>query len=86
MIVEDEPLAAEVLADYIQQVPFLVLQHVCTDAIYAMEKLQADKIDLMFLDIHLPKLKGLDFLEALKNPPRVIITSAYKIMLCRATI
>jgi DNA-binding LytR/AlgR family response regulator len=76
--VEDEPLAAEVLTDYIQQVPFLELSEVCTDAIFAMEKLQADKIDLMFLDIHLPKLKGLDFLEALKTPPRVIITSAYK--------
>lgn len=78
IIVEDEPLAAEVLADYIQQVPFLQLNEVCADAIYAMEKLQADNIDLMFLDIHLPKLKGLDFLESLKNPPHVIITSAYK--------
>ena len=78
IIVEDEPLAAEVLTDYIQQVPFLQLKEICTDAIYAMEKLQSDKIDLMFLDIHLPKLKGLDFLEALKNPPHVIVTSAYK--------
>lgn len=78
IIVEDEPLAAEVLTDYIQQVPFLQLNEVCTDAIYAMEKLQAEKTDLMFLDIHLPKLKGLDFLESLKNPPNVIITSAYK--------
>lgn len=78
IIVEDEPLAAEVLTDYIQQVPFLELSEVCTDAIFAMEKLQANNIDLMFLDIHLPKLKGLDFLEALKTPPRVIITSAYK--------
>src|SRR5437868_10427691 len=78
IIVEDEPLAAEVLTDYIMQVPFLQLNEVCTDAIYAMEKLQAEKTDLMFLDIHLPKLKGLDFLEALKTPPHVIITSAYK--------
>ena len=78
IIVEDEPLAAEVLSDYIQQVPFLQLNEICTDAIYAMEKLQANKIDLMFLDIHLPKLKGLDFLESLKTPPHVIVTSAYK--------
>ncbi|HVX28046.1 MAG TPA: LytTR family DNA-binding domain-containing protein [Parafilimonas sp.] len=78
IVVEDEPLAAEVLTDYIQQVPFLELSEVCTDAIFAMEKLQANNIDLMFLDIHLPKLKGLDFLEALKTPPSVIITSAYK--------
>lgn len=60
-------MTAEVLADYIHQVPFLELKEVCTDAIYAMEKLQSDKFDLMFLDIHLPKLKGLDFLEAIKT-------------------
>ena len=77
LIVEDEPLAAEVLADYIQQVPFLKLTEVCTDAIYALERLQANDTALLFLDIHLPKLKGLDFLESLINPPQVIITSAY---------
>ena len=77
IIVEDEPLAAEVLSDYINQVPFLELKGVCADAIYAMEVLQGGKIDLIFLDIHLPKLKGLEFLESLKNPPAVIITSAY---------
>src|SRR6266487_1169528 len=78
IIVEDEPLAAEVLADYIKQVPFLELKKICTDAIFAMEMLQTEKIDLIFLDIHLPKLKGLEFLESLKNPPKIIITSAYK--------
>lgn len=77
LIVEDEPLAAEVLTDYIRQVPFLDLKGVCPDAIYAIERLQAEKTDLIFLDIHLPKLKGLEFLESLKNPPPVIITSAY---------
>ncbi len=78
LIVEDEPLAAEVLRDYIHQVPFLELKQICADALYAMEILQSEKVDLIFLDIHLPKLKGLDFLEALKTPPSVIITSAYK--------
>ncbi|HXL55582.1 MAG TPA: response regulator, partial [Chitinophagaceae bacterium] len=78
IVVEDEPLAAEVLADYIKQVPFLELKKICTDAIFAMEMLQTEKIDLIFLDIHLPKLKGLEFLESLKNPPKIIITSAYK--------
>jgi len=77
IIVEDEPLAAEVLTDYIHQVPFLELKGVCADAIYAMEMLHGGKIDLIFLDIHLPKVKGLEFLESLKNPPAVIITSAY---------
>lgn len=78
LVVEDEPLAAEILVDYISQVPFLELRSVCSDAIYAMEILQTEKIDLIFLDIHLPKLKGMDFLESLKSPPSVIITSAYK--------
>jgi DNA-binding LytR/AlgR family response regulator len=77
IIVEDEPLAAEVLQDYISQVPFLQLKGICTDALFAMEFLQKEKIDLAFLDIHLPKLKGLDFLKTLTNPPRVIITTAY---------
>lgn len=78
IIVEDEPLAAEVLKDYIQQIPFLQLKGVCDDAIYALETLQKEPIDLIFLDIHLPKLKGLDFLRSLKHPPAVIITSAYQ--------
>ncbi len=78
IIVEDEPLAAEVLEDYIRQVPFLNLKCICPDAIFAMEVLQKQKIDIMFLDIHLPKLKGLDFIETLKNPPQVIITTAYR--------
>jgi DNA-binding LytR/AlgR family response regulator len=78
IIIEDEPLAAEILSDYIKQVPFLDLKAVCTDAIYGMEMLQQEKIDLIFLDIHLPKLKGLEFLETLKTPPNVIITTAYK--------
>lgn len=78
IIVEDEPLAAEVLEDYIKQVPFLELKGICSDAIYAMDMLQKEKIDLIFLDIHLPKLKGFDFVKALKNPPQVIITSAYQ--------
>ena len=78
IIIEDEPLPAEVLSDYIRQVPFLELKTVCNDALFAIEFLQNEKTDLIFLDIHLPKLKGLEFLESLKNPPQVIITSAYK--------
>jgi DNA-binding LytR/AlgR family response regulator len=78
IIIEDEPLAVEILSDYIKQVPFLRLKHICNDAIYAMEVVQQNKIDLIFLDIHLPKIKGLDFLALLKNPPPVIITSAYQ--------
>lgn len=77
IIVEDEPLAAEVLQDYINQIPFLSLKEICPDAIIALEMLQKEKIDLIFLDIHLPRLKGLDFIKTLKNPPQIIITTAY---------
>ena len=78
IIVEDEPLAAEVLEDYIKQIPFLELKGICEDAIFALEFLQKQKIDVVFLDIHLPRLKGLDFIKTLKNPPQVIITTAYR--------
>ena len=77
IIVEDEPLAAEVLEDYIGQIPFLKLTAKCSDAIFAMEMLQQEKVDVIFLDIHLPRIKGFDFLKTLKKPPQVIITSAY---------
>jgi DNA-binding LytR/AlgR family response regulator len=78
IIVEDEPLAAEILQDYIRQVPFLKLVCCCTDAFYAMDSLQKFDIDLIFLDVHLPKMKGLDLIKVLKHPPKVIITSAYQ--------
>jgi DNA-binding LytR/AlgR family response regulator len=77
LIIEDEPLASEILEDYIHQVSFLQLKGVCRDALFAASALQKEKIDLIFLDIHLPKLKGLDFLKTLKNPPLVILTTAY---------
>lgn len=77
IIVEDEPLAAEVLADYVKQVPFLDLKGICEDALYAVEMMKKEKIDVIFLDIHLPKLKGLDFIKTLTQSPQIIITSAY---------
>ena len=77
LIVEDEPLAADILQDYISQLPFLELKATCTDAIYALDVLKKEKIDLIFLDIHLPGLKGLEFLKTLAEPPRVILTTAY---------
>ncbi len=77
LIVEDEPLAVDIISDFISQVPFLQLVSVCNDAFSAMEVLKKETIDLIFLDIHLPKLKGLDFLSTLKKPPMVVITTAY---------
>lgn len=77
IIVEDEPLAVKVLADYVAQVPFLDLQGSFKDAILATDYLRTNTVDLIFLDIHLPKLKGMAFLKTLTNPPAVIITTAY---------
>ncbi len=77
IIIEDEPLAVKVLSDYISQVPFLKLEKSFKDAILATDWLRSNSIDLMFLDIHLPKLKGMTFLKTFAHPPAVIITTAY---------
>jgi DNA-binding LytR/AlgR family response regulator len=77
IIVEDEPLATKVLADYVSQVPFLELQETFKDAILATDWLRHHITDLIFLDIHLPKLKGMAFLKTLTHPPAVVITTAY---------
>lgn len=77
IIVEDEPLAAEVLTDYIKQVPFLELCGTCGNVFEASALLDATAVDLLFLDIHLPGMKGLDFLRSLTKSPAVILTTAY---------
>ena len=77
IIIEDEPLAVKVLSDYISQVPFLELRGTFKNALLAADYLQEQSIDLLFLDIHLPKLKGMAFLKTLRNPPAVIVTTAY---------
>ncbi|WP_247235579.1 LytTR family DNA-binding domain-containing protein [Telluribacter sp. SYSU D00476] len=77
IIIEDEPLAVKVLTDYISQVPFLDLRGSFRDAIMATDFLRQHTVDLMFLDIHLPRLKGMAFLKTLTHPPAVIITTAY---------
>lgn len=77
IIVEDEPLAVRVLAEYVAQVPFLELLGTFKDAILATDFLRRHAVDVLFLDIHLPKLKGMAFLKTLTNPPAVIITTAY---------
>src|SRR5579863_1888490 len=77
IIIEDEPLAVKVLADYISQIPFLGLTATFKDAILATDYLRHNNTDLIFLDIHLPRLKGMAFLKTLANPPAVVITTAY---------
>ena len=78
LIIEDEPLAAEILQDYVRQIPFLDLRHTCSDALTALEFLKTEKTDVLFIDIHLPRLSGLDFIKTLKNPPQIIVTTAYR--------
>ena len=77
IIIEDEPLAVKVLSDYISQVPFLELQGTFKDALLATDYLRQHTTQLIFLDIHLPRLKGMAFLKTLPDPPAVIITTAY---------
>ena len=77
LIVEDEPLAREIIGRYVQQVPTLQLAGECANAIQAFTFLQQHAVDLMFLDIRMPQLDGNDFLKTLQNPPRVIFTTAY---------
>ena len=77
IIVDDEPLALDILETYIAQVPQLNLVKRCSNAFEANEALQQNKVDLMFLDIQMPQMTGTDFLKTLKNPPLVVFTTAY---------
>ena len=76
--VDDEPLALKLLQDNISKVPFLVLVRACHDAFEAMTALQENKIDLVFIDIQMPGMTGLQFIGSLENKPLVIFITAYK--------
>ena len=77
IIVDDEPLAQDVLETYIEKMPDLNLVQKCNNAIEANEALKNHQVDLMFLDIQMPQLTGIDFLRTLNNPPLAIFTTAY---------
>ena len=77
MVVEDEPLAQNVLKKYIAEHPSLKLVAVCEDALDAQQQLIRHSIDLIFLDINLPRLSGIHFLKTLPHHPAVIFTTAY---------
>lgn len=77
IIVDDEPLAQDVLETYIEKIPELHLVKKCSNAFEANEALQSNKIDLMFLDIQMPQLTGIDFVKTLTSPPLIIFTTAY---------
>lgn len=78
LIIDDEPLAHEVILEYSKDIPFLEICGQCYRATEAFEFLSSTEIDLIFLDIRMPKLNGLDFLRTLQRKPLVIITSAYE--------
>jgi len=77
LIIDDEPLAQDVLAAHIERIPALQLVQRCNNAMEAFEALHKNKIDLIFLDINMPVISGLSFLRSLKEPPAVILTTAY---------
>ncbi len=78
IITDDEPLARKGLRGYVERVDFLELQAECRDAIQLNDLLKETTTDLLFLDIEMPHLSGLDFLAGLASPPRVILTTAYE--------
>ena len=77
LIIDDEPLAHRVIEKYCEDIPFVIIVDKFFKAIDAIEVLKKKEIDLIFLDINMPRLTGLEFLKSLSNPPLVIITTAY---------
>lgn len=77
IIVDDEPLALDVLETYIEQIPELELVKRCNNAFEANEVLNNHEVDLMFLDIQMPQLTGIELLKSISNPPLVVFTTAY---------
>jgi len=75
--IDDEPIALEVIKNLSLKIPFISLDAVFTNAFEALEYLQKEKLDLLFLDIKMPDISGIDFLQTIPNPPMVIFTTAY---------
>jgi DNA-binding LytR/AlgR family response regulator len=77
LIVDDEPLSQDVLEDFVSACPELNLVGICNDALEAGELIAKQSVDLMFLDINMPKLSGIGFVKSLKEPPLVVLVTAY---------
>ena len=75
--IDDEPLALEQIGEYIQKTPFLKLTGLFDSALKAIEFLSATPVDLMFVDINMPDLSGVDFVKSLENPPKIVFVTAY---------
>jgi len=78
LIIDDEPLARDLIRNHIEKLDNFEIVAECGDAMKALQELRDHKIDLMFMDIQMPQITGLEFLKILKNPPKVIITTAYR--------
>lgn len=77
IIIEDEPLAQKLLEDYINQVEFLELENIFNNPLEALPFLKKNTVELIFLDIEMPKINGMDFLDVLDEQPEIIFTTAY---------
>lgn len=77
IIADDEPIARQIIENYIANIPYLSLVASCANAFEVMEVLQQEMVDILFLDINMPKLSGLSLLKTMRQKPNVIITTAY---------
>lgn len=78
IIVDDETIAHDIIRRYCAMIPDMLLMQDCYDAIEAMQYLNSNTVDLIFLDLNMPKLKGFEFLRTLPSQPKVIVTTAYQ--------
>ena len=81
LIIDDEFIAHDIIKGYCDILPNMQLAKHCYDAIEAIEYLNSNSVDLIFLDLNMPKLKGFDFLKTLTNAPKIIVTTAYRSLL-----
>jgi len=78
LIIDDEPIAHDIIKGYCDLLPNMKLMKHCYDAIQALAYLREHQVDLIFLDLNMPKLKGFDFLRTLQKAPKIVVTTAYK--------
>jgi len=78
LVIDDEPLAQDVIENYLRNFSFIRLIAKCDNALIALEWIKKQEIDLIFLDVSMPFISGIDFIRTLKNPPAVILTTAHK--------
>ncbi len=78
IVIDDEPLALDLLKDYIEKIPFLKLERTFTNPLEGLGYLQENTVDLVFLDVELPYLSGIEFVKCLQSKPLVIFTTAYE--------